>query len=109
MSSSYNVQHAPIGALDSFTLGSVNRRGGFASQVGRPGESNVYIGYREGDGELFCLPYFETTSTSGTDVPFGVSLTYDTTMRRVFGSGPPAHLSLRSRMISLPAVQLVTL
>ncbi|WP_437643582.1 glycoside hydrolase family 52 protein [Sorangium sp. So ce362] len=83
MISSYNVQHAPVGAFASFTLGSFNRRGGFASQVGRPGESNLYIGYREGDGDFFCLPYFE--SHSGPDVPFGVTLTHDTQMRRVFG------------------------
>ncbi|WP_437806137.1 glycoside hydrolase family 52 protein [Sorangium sp. So ce1078] len=83
MSSSYNVQHAPIGAFASFTLGSFNRRGGFASQVGRPGESNLYIGYREGDGDFCCLPYFE--GQSGPDVPFGVTLTNDTRMRRVFG------------------------
>ncbi|WP_438037543.1 glycoside hydrolase family 52 protein [Sorangium sp. So ce128] len=85
MSSSYNVQHAPVGAFASFTLGSVNRRGGFASQVGRPGGSNVYIGYREGNGQFFCLPYFETSSAPGSEVPFGVTLTYDTQMRRVFG------------------------
>ncbi|WP_437573319.1 glycoside hydrolase family 52 protein [Sorangium sp. So ce887] len=83
MTSSYNVQHAPVGAFASFTLGSFNRRGGFASQVGRPGESNLYIGYREGDGDFFCLPYFE--GHSGPDVPFGVTLTHDTRMRRVFG------------------------
>ncbi|WP_437963621.1 glycoside hydrolase family 52 protein [Sorangium sp. So ce260] len=83
MTSSYNVQHAPIGAFASFTLGSFNRRGGFASQVGRPGESNLYIGYREGDGDFCCLPYFE--GQSGPDVPFGVTLTNDTRMRRVFG------------------------
>ncbi|WP_437520445.1 glycoside hydrolase family 52 protein [Sorangium sp. So ce726] len=85
MSSSYNVQHAPVGAFASFTLGSFNRRGAFASQVGRPGGSNVYIGYREGNGQFFCLPYFDTSSAAGSDVPFGVPLTYDTQMRRVFG------------------------
>ncbi|WP_437565660.1 glycoside hydrolase family 52 protein [Sorangium sp. So ce542] len=83
MTSSYNVQHAPVGAFASFTLGSFNRRGGFASQVGRPGESNLYIGYREGDGDFLCLPYFE--SQRGPDVPFGVTLSNDTRMRRVFG------------------------
>lgn len=83
MTSSYNVQHAPVGAFASFTLGSFNRRGGFASQVGRPGESNLCIGYREGDGGFFCLPYFE--GQRGPDVPFGVTLTNDTQMRRVFG------------------------
>ncbi|WP_437669146.1 glycoside hydrolase family 52 protein [Sorangium sp. So ce131] len=83
MNPSYNVQHAPVGAFASFTLGSFNRRGGFASQVGRPGDSNLYIGYREGDGDLFCLPYFE--AASGPEVPFGVTLTRDTRMRRVFG------------------------
>jgi hypothetical protein len=30
------------------------------------------------------------------------------TMRRTFGSGPPVHLSLRSRMTSVPAFQLTT-
>lgn len=48
-----------MGAFASFTLGSFERRGGFASQIGRPGDSNVYIGYREGDGTISCLPYFE--------------------------------------------------
>ncbi|KYF83232.1 hypothetical protein BE11_29535 [Sorangium cellulosum] len=83
MTSSYNVQHAPVGAFASFTLGSFDRRGGFASQVGRPGDSNLYIGYREGDGDLFLLPYFE--AASGPDVPFGVNLSRDTRTRRVFG------------------------
>ncbi|WP_437662156.1 glycoside hydrolase family 52 protein [Sorangium sp. So ce1182] len=82
-SSNYNVQHAPVGAFASFTLGSFDRRGGFASQVGRPGNSNLYIGYREGDGVLCLLPYFE--SAVGPEVPFGVTLTRDTSMRRVFG------------------------
>ncbi|MGK4003823.1 glycoside hydrolase family 52 protein [Sorangium sp. So ce1036] len=83
MSSSYNVQHAPVGAFASFTLGSHHRRGGFASQVGRPGQSNLYIGYREGEGDLCCLPYFEATHDPST-VPFGVTLERPKRPRRVF-------------------------
>ncbi|MGK3992938.1 glycoside hydrolase family 52 protein [Sorangium sp. So ce1024] len=83
MTPSYNVQHAPVGAFASFTLGSFDRRGGFNSQVGRPGDSNLYIGYREGGRELFLLPYFDPEGRP--DVPFGVTLTRDTRTRRVFG------------------------
>ena len=60
MTISFNVQHSPMGAFSSFTLGHFDTRGGMASEVGKPGNSNIYIGFSfEGDDMPRLLPFFE--------------------------------------------------
>lgn len=77
MTISYNVQHCPMGAFASFTMGHFGTRGGLACERGRPADSNMYVGYqREGDPEPSLLPFFEPPSaqqasfqaTANTDV-----------------------------------------
>lgn len=73
MTVSFNVQHAPMGAFSSFTVGHFNTRGGMASEIGRPGEENVYIGYlRAGDAEPRLFPFFEDAAGASATANFEV-------------------------------------
>ena len=56
----YNVQHAPIGAFASFTLGYPGAKGGFGLELGRPANESVYIGLESRYGSFFeALPFFK--------------------------------------------------
>ncbi|MDO7905319.1 glycoside hydrolase family 52 protein [Paenibacillus sp. JX-17] len=56
----YNVQHAPIGAFASFTLGFKGKKGGLGLELGKPADHNVYIGFQSRDGANYeLLPFFE--------------------------------------------------
>lgn len=55
---SFNAQHSPLGAFFSFTCGHFGSKGGFGLQIGKPGDQDLYIGVREGDGPVKCLPFF---------------------------------------------------
>jgi hypothetical protein len=56
----YNVQHSPIGAFASFTLGYPGAKGGFGLELGRPANESVYIGLESRDGSCFeALPFFK--------------------------------------------------
>lgn len=56
----FNVQHAPIGAFASFTLGAQGRTGGFGLELKQPADENILIGLENADGSGFaCLPFFE--------------------------------------------------
>lgn len=55
---SFNAQHSPLGAFFSFTCGQFGSKGGFGLQIGKPGDQDLYIGVREADGPVKCLPFF---------------------------------------------------
>jgi len=57
-SSGFNVQHAPVGAYASLTLGHPGTRGGLAIELGRPGDQNVFIGWKSPEGPPQLLPFF---------------------------------------------------
>lgn len=65
----FNAQHAAAGAFMSLTVGHFNTRGGLAAQVGRPGNQDVFIGFKEGDRyaerPLRCLPFYEGAQQDG--------------------------------------------
>ncbi|MBW4084291.1 glycoside hydrolase family 52 protein [Paenibacillus sp. S150] len=62
----YNVQHSPIGAFASFTLGFKGKNGGLGLELGKPADQNVYIGFQSGDGETYeALPFFEHVEDAG--------------------------------------------
>ncbi|MEK5026912.1 glycoside hydrolase family 52 protein [Paenibacillus sp. FSL M7-1046] len=62
----YNVQHSPIGAFASFTLGFKGKNGGLGLELGKPADQNVYIGFQSGDGECYeVLPFFEHVEDAG--------------------------------------------
>lgn len=55
----YNVQHSPIGAFASFTLGFKGAKGGLGLELGKPADENVYIGLQSRDGKRYeALPFF---------------------------------------------------
>lgn len=59
----YNVQHSPIGAFSSFTLGFKGKKGGLASELGKPADQNIYIGMQARDGSVYeALPFFEAAA-----------------------------------------------
>ena len=57
----YNVQHSPIGAFASFTLGFRGAKGGLGIQQGRPADEPVYIGLESVDdpNRFEALPFFD--------------------------------------------------
>ncbi len=56
----YNVQHSPIGAFASFTLGCIGAKGGLAVEMGKPADQNVFIGLESPEPNHFdALPFFE--------------------------------------------------
>ncbi|QQZ64419.1 glycoside hydrolase family 52 protein [Paenibacillus sonchi] len=62
----YNVQHSPIGAFASFTLGFKGKNGGLGLELGKPADQNVYVGFQSGDGETYdVLPFFERVEDTG--------------------------------------------
>lgn len=52
-----------MGAFMSFTCGNFNTRGGVGLQIGRPGNQDIYIGFKDGDRKsesvLQCLPFYQ--------------------------------------------------
>ncbi|MEI8309760.1 MAG: glycoside hydrolase family 52 protein [Verrucomicrobiota bacterium] len=61
----YNVQHSPIGAFASFTLGYPGAKGGLGLELGKPADESVFIGAESRDGKCFELfPFYE-----GSDDP----------------------------------------
>ncbi len=56
---SFHAQHAPMGAHASLTLGMFRARGGMALEKGGPGPGGLYAGYRDEQGVLRHLPFFE--------------------------------------------------
>jgi hypothetical protein len=55
----FNVQHAPIGAFASFTLGCKGARGGLGLELGGPANESVYIGLETRRGGRYeALPFF---------------------------------------------------
>lgn len=55
----YNVQHSPIGAFASFTLGFKGAKGGLGLELGKPADENIYIGLQSRDGKRYeALPFF---------------------------------------------------
>ncbi|AIQ53988.1 glycoside hydrolase family 52 protein [Paenibacillus sp. FSL R7-0331] len=62
----YNVQHSPIGAFASFTLGFKGKNGGLGLELGKPADQNMYIGFQSADGESYeVLPFFEQAADAG--------------------------------------------
>ncbi|KQO04644.1 glycoside hydrolase family 52 protein [Paenibacillus sp. Leaf72] len=59
----YNVQHSPIGAFSSFTLGFKGKKGGLASELGKPADQNIYIGMQALAGSVYeAFPFFEAAA-----------------------------------------------
>lgn len=55
----YNVQHSPIGAFASFTLGCKGAKGGLGLELGAPANESVYLGVETRSGGRFqALPFF---------------------------------------------------
>lgn len=62
----YNVQHSPIGAFASFTLGFKGKNGGLGLELGKPADQNMYIGFQSKDGESYeVLPFFDQVEDAG--------------------------------------------
>lgn len=57
----FNVEHAPIGALSTFTLGHKGAKGGLGLELGKPADENVFIGLESAKhpGVYETLPFFE--------------------------------------------------
>ncbi|MEM9882217.1 MAG: glycoside hydrolase family 52 protein [Planctomycetota bacterium] len=57
----FNVQHAPIGAFASFTLGQKGPKGGLGVQQGKPADEPVYVGLesREDANRFDALPFYD--------------------------------------------------
>lgn len=56
----FNAHHSPIGAFASFTLGFKGAKGGPAISLGKPADSNVYIGLQDvGKSSYKALPFFD--------------------------------------------------
>lgn len=57
----YNVQHSPIGAFASFTLGFPGKSGGLGLELDKPADENVYIALEKKDSadNYNALPFFE--------------------------------------------------
>lgn len=56
----YNVQHSPLGAFASFTLGFRGAKGGLGIQQGQPADEPVFIGLESADNpnRFEALPFF---------------------------------------------------
>ncbi len=67
MTINYNVQHSPVGAFSSFTIGHFGTKGGPATQVGKPGNCNVYIGYQYLGKSLKVFPFYEGAADRRSD------------------------------------------
>ena len=61
----FNVQHSPIGAFASFTLGMPGAKGGLGLELGKPADQNVYIGLETREGGTFeALPFFQSNDAA---------------------------------------------
>ncbi|MBL4576681.1 MAG: hypothetical protein JKY51_11420, partial [Opitutaceae bacterium] len=58
MSHNFHTQHSPFGAFASFTVGLHNSPGGFGQSLGEPADQNIYVGYKEKNGDWKLLPFF---------------------------------------------------
>jgi xylan 1,4-beta-xylosidase len=58
----FNAPHSPMGAFMSFTAGHFGTLGGIGTQIGKPGNQEVYVGVKNGrrfeSSPLQCLPFF---------------------------------------------------
>ena len=58
----FNAHHSPVGAYFTFTCGHFGTRGGLAAQLGKPGEQDLFIGYKDAVPQtaapLRVLPFF---------------------------------------------------
>lgn len=57
----FHVQHSPMGALASFTIGAHYEHGGLGVELGTPFPGNVHIGYQDAQGVIRQLPFFKST------------------------------------------------
>ena len=60
----YNVQHSPLGAFASFTLGFRGAKGGLGVQQGGPADEPVYVGLESIDdpNRFTALPFFSDSA-----------------------------------------------
>lgn len=60
-----NVQHAPVGAFASFTLGCPGPTGGLGLELGGPARESIFIGVERADGNGYdALPFFGSSADS---------------------------------------------
>jgi xylan 1,4-beta-xylosidase len=63
----FNAPHSPMGAYMSFTTGQFGALGGIGTQIGKPGNQEVYVGAKNGSrfesSPLQCLPFFTSRQT----------------------------------------------
>ncbi|HEY8967045.1 MAG TPA: glycoside hydrolase family 52 protein, partial [Candidatus Methylacidiphilales bacterium] len=94
----FNVQHSPIGAFASFTLGAKGASGGFGLELGKPADQSVFIGIedRPGSGTFSCLPFYRDVvdesvrfevEKSGGDEGIRLRPFPDAALSRSFGLG----------------------
>jgi hypothetical protein len=57
----FNVEHAPIGAFATFTLGHKGAKGGLGLEMGKPADESVFIGLESATkpGVFETLPFYE--------------------------------------------------
>ncbi|MEM1210901.1 MAG: glycoside hydrolase family 52 protein [Planctomycetota bacterium] len=62
----FNVQHSPIGAFASFTLGEKGPNGGLGLQEGKPADEPVYVGLESRDdaNRFDTLPFYDGKAAS---------------------------------------------
>ncbi|MEM7624066.1 MAG: glycoside hydrolase family 52 protein [Planctomycetota bacterium] len=62
----YNVQHSPMGAFASFTLGYKGPKGGLGVQQGQPADEPIYIGLesRDDPNRFDALPFYDGKASS---------------------------------------------
>ena len=68
----FNAPHSPMGAFMSFTAGHFGTLGGIGTQIGKPGNQEVYVGVKNGrrfeSSPLQCLPFFTPKGTDETRI-----------------------------------------
>lgn len=66
----FNAPHSPMGAYMSFTTGQFGALGGIGTQIGKPGNQEVYVGAKNGgrfeSSSLRRLPFFTSRQTDAT-------------------------------------------
>src|SRR5436189_6064552 len=72
----FNAQHAPVGALMSFTCGHFGSGGGIGVEIGKPANQNLYIGVKRGGrsaiAPIKCLPFVRSASFTSAAANFQV-------------------------------------
>jgi hypothetical protein len=67
----FNAPHSPMGAYMSFTAGHFGTLGGIGTQIGKPGNQEVYVGIKHGrryeGSPLLCLPFFTPEGADETN------------------------------------------